>query len=575
MKRPRFHQKDVTPDARWRYLILDGYVDEPADLGVPPYLSPQIRSLAGGLISGGASKEEIGYVTVDQWRQFRGRVGNLFKIVNPEFLIVVFGCLVPGKYLRGTPISKREVLEASVGDHKTVVAGSGAEGFTDDPLSICKGDPGVLGQSISSQGRVTSRDRTIEEWNHHLIEGSFICTLHPDHPTPLICEIETSVGCPRYITGGCSFCLEPSRGKMVFREPDDIIEEIAVLSNYGVNNIRLGGQSDLLAYGSDDIGKSEIVEPSPKEMKKLLSGVRSVLYSGKGIRNRIASGLRPGIDCGIIHTDNSNPAVISTYPSESLEVLKIIVDHITSGSVLALGLESTDPVVKEKNNLNSTPDQVMSAVEIINSVGGHRGLNGMPVLLPGINFLGDLPGQTEESFRGDLLFLRDVLKRGLLLRRINIRRARFNVNVDIPSGAKKGFWKFRNIVRNEMDPAFLRLIFPDITPLRGIYVETIFGRSAYGRQIGSYPLMVKIMNTVEKGSPKDVAVTDLSGRSVKGFTFPFHINQASFNDLQSIPGVGKSRAAKIFSELPMEEARFLELCPDSREAMEFIDFSTG
>ncbi len=30
--------------------ILDGYVDEPACLGVPPYVSPYIRTVAGALI---------------------------------------------------------------------------------------------------------------------------------------------------------------------------------------------------------------------------------------------------------------------------------------------------------------------------------------------------------------------------------------------------------------------------------------------------------------------------------------------------------------------------------------------
>ena len=35
----------MTSDA----LILDGYVDEPTCLGVPPYISPYVRYLAGVL----------------------------------------------------------------------------------------------------------------------------------------------------------------------------------------------------------------------------------------------------------------------------------------------------------------------------------------------------------------------------------------------------------------------------------------------------------------------------------------------------------------------------------------------
>ena len=39
----------MTSDA----VILDGYVDEPACLGVPPYIAPQVRALAGVLLSRG------------------------------------------------------------------------------------------------------------------------------------------------------------------------------------------------------------------------------------------------------------------------------------------------------------------------------------------------------------------------------------------------------------------------------------------------------------------------------------------------------------------------------------------
>ena len=43
--------------------ILDGYVDEPACLGVPPYISPYIRTVAGALIGHGFT---VRYLTIDQ-----------------------------------------------------------------------------------------------------------------------------------------------------------------------------------------------------------------------------------------------------------------------------------------------------------------------------------------------------------------------------------------------------------------------------------------------------------------------------------------------------------------------------
>ena len=43
--------------------ILDGYVDEPACLGVPPYISPYIRTVAGVLVG---HRFTVRYLTIDQ-----------------------------------------------------------------------------------------------------------------------------------------------------------------------------------------------------------------------------------------------------------------------------------------------------------------------------------------------------------------------------------------------------------------------------------------------------------------------------------------------------------------------------
>ena len=45
----------VEGDKNREAVILDGYVDEPACLGVPPYVSPYIRTVAGALTVRGFS----------------------------------------------------------------------------------------------------------------------------------------------------------------------------------------------------------------------------------------------------------------------------------------------------------------------------------------------------------------------------------------------------------------------------------------------------------------------------------------------------------------------------------------
>ena len=50
-------------------LIIDGYVDEPSCLGVPPYLSPYPRYIAGALRERGLHEKDIHYYTIDTLRE--------------------------------------------------------------------------------------------------------------------------------------------------------------------------------------------------------------------------------------------------------------------------------------------------------------------------------------------------------------------------------------------------------------------------------------------------------------------------------------------------------------------------
>lgn len=580
MSRPRAGQRPSRFHADRRYLILDGYVDEPASLGVPPYLSPMVRSIAGGLVCGGAEKDEIGYLTVDQWRDLRGK-GESLSNPRIEAVFCIMGCLVPGKYLRGTPISPREVIEltSEIGNAPVILLGGGGSSIESDDVIVPGGDPGMAAESFAGTGRIRESDRSVTQWNDHLNSGAFIAGLHPDHPLPLICEIETARGCVRYGSGGCSFCIEPGKGPIQFREPADIIEEVGALADVGVLNIRIGGQSDLISYLTPETGRSETPVPDPPAVKELFSGIREVLYNGPGMDNARVKGLRPDIDCGIIHTDNANPSVIAAHPEESSLCLEYIARWGSPGSVLALGLESTDPDVRELNNLNSGPEETMSAVEIINRVGGKRGVNGLPAILPGINFLGALPGQSKESHRGDLAFLRDTYEKGHMVRRINIRAAlypdgRGGLRSEWSStSVRSSFRRFKEEVRNEIDVLFLRRMVPEYSILKGIYVETSLGGVHFGRQIGSYPLLVGIGNSVEIGSFIDAAVTSISSRSVGGFSVPFHINRVPYRDLTSLPGIGKKRAAAIFRRRPVSEEDLRGILEGQHPVMDHVDYT--
>ena len=80
-------------------LIIDGYIDDPAALGVPPYISPIVRAVAGAAKDAGA---DIGYLTIDGIRSGQ-------PIPDADVSVVISGNTVPGKYLRSMPMSGKEL----------------------------------------------------------------------------------------------------------------------------------------------------------------------------------------------------------------------------------------------------------------------------------------------------------------------------------------------------------------------------------------------------------------------------------------------------------------------------------
>ena len=71
-------------------------------------------------------------------------------------------------------------------------------------------------------------------------------------------------------------------------------------------------------------------------------------------------------------------------------------------------MESVDPVVIKKNNLKASAEEVIDAIRLLNEVGSTRGTNGLPELLPGLNFVFGLDGETKNTFALDYEFLKKI-----------------------------------------------------------------------------------------------------------------------------------------------------------------------
>lgn len=521
-------------------FIIDGYVDEPACFGVPPYISPYVRTVAGVLVDHG---HVPGYLTIDQLRRDPGRL----RTIPPDGIVVLIaGVTVPGKYIGGTPATLTEIRQigTQVRARTKLVAGPihfgyAPEGGRPGLKSVFSGFHQILSGSPATALDLFLREGTtsgpidyprMDRWS---VAGAPIIREHPSFPY-LMCEMETARGCSRSECGGCSFCTEPLYGPPTYRSVEGIEAEVAALYECGARHFRLGRQPDILTYGA---GGGEFPKPCPDCIANLFSAVR-----------RAAPGLHT------LHIDNVNPGTVFHHPEASREALREIIRYHTPGDVAALGMESADPVVIEANNLKARPEEVMEAIALINEVGAIR-REGIPELLPGLNFVIGLAGQTEKTFELNQDFLDQVLSSGLLVRRVNIRqlmpfegtRAFFD---NLLGAHDREFRAFKEYTRTHFDLPMIKTVFPVGTVLRDVIVERE-GNISFGRQMGSYPVLVGIPVKLDLRTCIDAVVVDHGPRSVTALPVPVEVNLLPHSALRWIPGIGKKRAQKLVLSRPV------------------------
>lgn len=506
-----------------KVVILDGYTDEPAGLGVPPYIDVYPRYIAGAVWSIDPDAD-LRYYTIDQVRK---DVDSFVKEANSSDLTaIVAGVVVPGKYIGGEPISAEELklLGRLLGNTFTVLAGPvarfgiGQEGgkiatppehFKSIFSAVVRGDPEEYVKQLLKEGEVRASEyamrKDYSEVRRFAVLGAKIITQHPNFGYNLTVELETYRGCSRWISGGCSFCIEPLYGRPVQRNPEDVILEMRELYRLGARAFRLGRQSDILVYGSKELGEKELPRPNPEFIERFFQLARDA------------------IEGSVLHVDNSNPAVIAKYPEESKKAMLAMIEYHTPGDILAFGLENLDEEVAEINNLNSNEEVAYEAVKAVNEVGLLRGDNGMPHLLPGLNFIIGLPGERKASFEKNISFLERIYEDGFAVRRINIRKV-----LVIPGTRLSVMWRreylerneeeaerFEWIVRHVYDVKFLKRILPRGTILRDLYVEKSSNGKTYARQLGTYPLLVELSGTFNRPCILDAEIIGYKGRSVK------------------------------------------------------------
>ena len=552
------------------WLILDGYEDEPAAFGVPNYLGFHIRYICGVLEARGVPYT---YMTIDEWRMHQkprlaepeDRNALKRELSELDGAVVLAGAVVPGKYVRGTPISRREMDEvlAILPSGQPVLCGGWAirhwryDGWIPlrSNLFCAVQDTDASLDHYLSTGEWGHARRTPEQWTRwaHAGASSKAVMEHPDltapdgSPGPLTYEIELYQGCVRF-KRGCKFCIEPKKGLPLWRSEEDVLGELTAAMDAGVRHVRIGGATDIYTYRAEGVEELEYPIPDPEPIAKVLHGARE--------DERL----------DILHVDNANPSIIAESIEPSTEITKTLVETLSDGAVLSFGLESADPTVHEQNWLNCNPEQLRIAIRLVNEHGRQRGERGLPRLLPGLNFIAGLNGETEATYRMNLELLTSLRNEGLWLRRINIRQVEGQGFQEIP---EQTFREFKREVRESIDRPLLKEMLPVGTILRDVWWEahddrirrpeqvldpsyreaSIHGAAGvtFGRQIGAYPILVGVPYKIPLETGSDILVTGHGMRSITGVEVGLNVNSATQQQFKAIPGIGSKGAWRLVS----------------------------
>ncbi len=558
-----------------KITILDGYVDEPTCLGVPPYISTYVRYVAGALVASGIPEENIDYTTIDEYRQTET---GLLKVVEADVLILISGLTVPGRYLGGTPITAKEIEEIGKLPCYKAIGGPIRFGFAMRGGTLAKelnlesydlisvGDIEVaaytIGKAISKgeelpKGRVRGLRRA-KDIDVISPLGAFIVKKHPWFPK-VICEIETYRGCER--KNKCSYCTEMFYGSPDFRTIEGIVDEVKALYAQGIRHFRIGKQPNILGYQSEQTNM-EFPKPNVNAISKLFKSIRDL--------GNIKT----------LHIDNVNAGTIGAFPEESELALSEIAKYDTEGDIAAFGFESADPVVIKANNLKVDAETMRKAIRMVNKIGAFKEReDGLYKLLPGINFLFGLSGERSKTFKINADFLKSILDEGLLLRRINIRQVMLFPGTKLWSEREKAstkyrkeFEKFKRFVKEEIDLPMMKKVFPVGTVIKDVLLEAYDGENTLGRQLATYPILVRFPIKMKLKEFVNAVVVNHRERSVIAIPYPLKINEAPLKLISYIPGISRKLASDIVLKRPFKDKiELLTLFPQVEKFAKFLE----
>jgi len=467
--------------------ILDCYTVEPSGLGVPPFLSPYVRTAYCALTSR-YPDADIRYLTIDdvRWCLNGGRPYVSAPLSDPltysatinrpraqqilsdaAVVLVIAGDAVPSVHLQARSGTPDEIVGALAnGRAHRVLLGPLATYVMSEPGRYHGLFKAIHTHTVTSENILTGSRSAAA---YQLLANDR--RPHTDLINQLgwkpIAEIELYRGCTR--RRFCSFCNEPVKSPLVaFRDPADILREVAELYAAGVRAFRLGQQTCFFSYLNRDLGAIE----------RLLGDIRAAC---------------PAVE--VLHIDNADPLAVASRVGA--RIAHVVARYCTEGNCAPMGIESFDPAVIAANALTCTPQVLLRAIANVNEAGASNGPAGFPLLLPGLNLVYGLPGETRHSHDENLRWLRQILDGGYLCHRVNVRPAQAHPGTPLASVhgpveplSSSSFESWKADVSLEFDQPMKQRVYPAGRKLSALHSFFVTSRGTWHRRLGSYSIQV-------------------------------------------------------------------------------------
>ena len=495
-------------------VILDCYTVEPSGLGVPPYLSTYVRN-AWSALHAAYPGAEVRYLTIDDVRWVLNGGGPLtappvsdpltysastnrdtaIKLLGgADIVVVVAGDAVPSVHLHAHNGSVDEIVRALVCTAgRRILLGPLAGDVLANPARYLGLFDAVHTHTLTSAD-VEAGSRTAAAYPRMRADRDSYAGLIAQLGWTCVAEIELYRGCTR--RRFCAFCNEPVKAAhVVFRDVDDVLDEVSRLYAAGVRHFRLGQQTCFFSAWNRD----------PVRIEQLLAGIREACP-----------------ELAVLHIDNADPLAVAS--PAGARIARLVVEYCTEGNCAPMGMESFDPRVIERNALTCTPEVLRRAIDNVNAAGSERGPDGLPRLLPGLNLIYGLPGETHHTHLANLTGLAGLLASGVMCHRTNVRQtvaypgtplAAMRATELPPSNTHFATWKAD--IDATWDQPMKQRVYPLGTTLRGLHSFFVTNRGTWYRRLGSYPIQV-----VERGTaapryqPADLRVTEHAARFIYG-----------------------------------------------------------